>query len=353
MRTTSLLLVAALTLGVPAMADQSKDQPRIKPNPIAIAIHGGAGVIDRATMTPEREAAYREALERSLRAGHSILAGGGSSLDAVTAAVKVLEDSPLFNAGKGSVFTFDGRNELDAAIMEGRTLRAGAIAGVSHIRNPVELARAVMERSPHVLLIGAGAEQFAVEHGFELVDPSYFRTEERWEQLQRAKAALAADPQAGISSDAPGLFDNRFDTKFGTVGAVAVDRYGDLAAATSTGGMTAKRWGRVGDAPLIGAGTWADNASVAVSATGHGEFFIRNAVAHDIAALYAYRGLSVRAAADEVVMRKLVERGGEGGVIAIDRKGNIAQPFNSQGMYRGAIDAEGNLTIAIFRERPH
>jgi beta-aspartyl-peptidase (threonine type) len=340
----ALLIMLAMTLGGPTMAGQTT--AKSKPNPIAIAVHGGAGVIDRATMTPEKEAAYRAALETSLKAGHAILAAGGSSLDAVTAAVKVLEDSPLFNAGKGAVFTLEGKNELDAAIMEGRTRRAGAVAGVTRIRNPVELARAVMERSPHVMMVGEGAERFAVEIGMPLVDPSYFHTDERWEQLQKAKAALAKDPQASISRDAPGLFD----TKFGTVGAVAVDRDGDLAAATSTGGMTAKRWGRVGDAPIIGAGTWADNGSVAVSATGHGEFFIRNAVAHDIAALVAYKGLPVRAAADEVVMRTLVERGGEGGVIAIDRRGNIAQPFNSQGMYRGAIDANGVLTTAIFRE---
>ena len=346
------VLFAAMTLGGSAMADHAPATaaPKAKPNPVAIAIHGGAGVIDRATMTPEREAAYRAALEASLKAGHAILVAGGTSLDAVTAAVKVLEDSPLFNAGKGAVFTIDGKNELDAAIMEGRTHRAGAVAGVTRIKNPVDLARAVMERSPHVMMVGEGAERFAVEVGIPLVDPSYFRTEERWKQLQDAKAALAKDPQAGITRDAPGLFDRRFDTKFGTVGAVAVDRNGDLAAATSTGGMTAKRWGRVGDAPIIGAGTWADNASVAVSATGHGELFIRNAVAHDIAALYAYKGLPVRAAADEVVMRKLVERGGKGGVIAIDRKGNIAQPFNSQGMYRGAIDVDGRMTIAIFRD---
>lgn len=320
-------------------------------NPIAIAVHGGAGVIERETMSPESEAAYRAALEQALRAGHAILSGGGSSLDAVTAAVKVLEDSPLFNAGKGAVFTLDGRNELDAAIMEGRTLRAGAVAGVTRIRNPVELARAVMERSSHVLLAGAGAEQFAESIGMPFVDPSYFHTPERWDQLQRLKAALAADPKAALGSDAPGLLDiPNVDTKFGTVGAVAVDRRGDLAAATSTGGMTGKRWGRIGDAPLIGAGTWADNSSVAVSATGHGEFFIRNAVAHDVAALVAYRGLPVRAAAEEVVLRKLVQRGGEGGVIAIDRKGNIAQPFNSKGMYRGAIGVDGTLSISIFRD---
>ena len=325
-----------------------------KPNPIAIAVHGGAGVIERETMSPESEAAYRAAIEQALRAGHAILVAGGSSLDAVAAAVRVLEDSPLYNAGKGAVFTLEGKNELDAAIMEGRTLRAGAVAGVTRIKNPIDLARAVMERSSHVLLSGPGAEEFAASVGMPFVDPSYFHTPERWEQLQKLKAALAADPKLTLSSDAPGLRDSpeaqRIDTKFGTVGAVAVDRRGNLAAATSTGGMTGKRWGRVGDTPLIGAGTWADNATVAVSATGHGEFFIRNAVAHDIAAMVAYRGLPVRAAAEEVVLRKLVQRGGEGGVIAIDRKGNIAQPFNSKGMYRGAIDVDGKLTIAIFRD---
>jgi beta-aspartyl-peptidase (threonine type) len=218
----------------------------------------------------------------------------------------------------------------------------------------VELARAVMERTPHVLLAGPGAEEFARSAGFQFVDPSYFHTPERWDQLQRLKAALAADPKLTLSSDAPGLGDlpalPNVDSKFGTVGAVAVDQRGDVAAATSTGGMTGKRWGRIGDAPLIGAGTWADNSAVAVSATGHGEFFIRNAVAHDVAALVAYRGMPVRAAAEEVVLRKLVQRGGEGGVIAIDRKGNIAMPFNSKGMYRGAIGVDGTLTTAIFRD---
>jgi beta-aspartyl-peptidase (threonine type) len=344
--TLTLLLPGALMAQIPPAAS--------KPNPIAIAVHGGAGVIERETMSPESEAAYRAALEQSLRAGHAVLSGGGSSLDAVVAAVKVLEDSPLFNAGKGSVFTLEGKNELDAAIMEGRTLRAGAVASVTRIKNPVELARAVMERTPHVLLAGPGAEEFARSAGFQFVDPSYFHTPERWDQLQRLKAALAADPKLTLSSDAPGLGDlpalPNVDSKFGTVGAVAVDQRGDVAAATSTGGMTGKRWGRIGDAPLIGAGTWADNSAVAVSATGHGEFFIRNAVAHDVAALVAYRGMPVRAAAEEVVLRKLVQRGGEGGVIAIDRKGNIAMPFNSKGMYRGAIGVDGTLTTAIFRD---
>lgn len=350
---TRTLATLLFTLSLPGTL-MAQVPPPAKPNPIAIAIHGGAGVIERESMSAESEAAYRAVLEQALRAGHQVLVDGGSSLDAVVAAVKVMEDSPLFNAGKGAVFTLDGRNELDASIMEGRTLRAGAVSGVTHIRNPIELARAVMDRSSHVMLSGAGAEEFATSIGMPLVDPSYFRTPERWDQLQKLKAALAADPKLTLHSDAPGLTDMpevpRVDTKFGTVGAVAVDKRGDLAAATSTGGMTGKRWGRVGDTPIVGAGTWADNASVAVSATGHGEFFIRNAVAHDIAALVQYRGLPVRAAADEVVLRKLVQRGGEGGVIAMDRKGNFAQPFNSKGMYRGAIDVDGKLTIAIFRD---
>jgi beta-aspartyl-peptidase (threonine type) len=336
-----LVLSTLLSIGANAMS-----APARKPHPVAIAIHGGAGVIERQDLTPEREAEYRATLERALRAGHDVLLAGGSSTDAVVAAVALMEDSPLFNAGKGSVFTIDGRNELDAAVMEGRTRRAGAVAALSHIKNPIALARAVMDRTPHVMLIGTGAEAFAESIGMPLVDPEYFRTPERWEQLQRVKEALAKDPSFSLHSDAPGLFDE----KFGTVGAVAVDAHGDLAAATSTGGMTAKRWGRVGDSPIIGAGTWADNGSVAVSGTGHGEHFIRNAVAHEIAALVRYRGLSVTEAAKEVVLRQLVERRAEGGVIAMDRKGRIAMPFNSKGMYRGAIRPDGKLEVAIFRD---
>lgn len=323
--------------------------------PVAIAVHGGAGVIDRTTMTPERDAAYRAALTEALKVGHGILLRGGSSLDAVEAAVKVLEDLPMYNAGKGAVFTADGINELDAAIMEGRTLRAGAVAGLRRIKNPVSLARRVMDASPHVFLMGTGAEEFAVSQGFELVEPGYFFTPERWEQLERARAAeaAAAAEQAAPAADPPGaamLTARDYDTKFGTVGAVALDRNGDLAAATSTGGTTNKKWGRVGDVPVIGAGTYANNASVAVSATGHGEYFIRSTVAHDIAALVEYRGLPVHTAASEVVMRKLVERGGQGGVIAMDRKGEIALEFNTSGMYRGAIDTRGRLTTGIFKD---
>lgn len=318
------------------------------PNPeaalgeVAIAIHGGAGTIRRGDLTPELEAEYRSALEEALSAGHLVLRQGGSSLDAVVAAVRVMEDSPLFNAGKGAVFTSEGTNELDAAIMDGRTLMAGAVAGVKRVRSPITLARAVMENSPHVMMSGDGADTFAAEQGLELVDPSYFFTQRRWDALQRAKAE-----EAGAQVTAAGDPDDR---KFGTVGAVALDREGNLAAATSTGGMTNKRFGRIGDAPIIGAGTYADNKSCAVSATGHGEYFIRATVAHDICARVKYLGLSLEDAANDVVMKELVGMGGEGGVIAIDRKGNIAMPFNSEGMYRGSIDRAGTMVIQIYRD---
>ncbi len=295
-----------------------------------LVIHGGAGTIRRGSMTPEREKQYRDGLEQSLRAGHAVLQRGGSSLDAVEAAIRVLEDNPLFNAGKGAVFTHDGRNELDASIMDGRTRAAGAIAGVTIIRNPITAARAVMERSEHVMMVGKGAELFATKMGLEIVDPSYFWTEHRWKALQRE-----------LTKD---------DKKFGTVGAVAVDKAGNLAAGTSTGGMTNKQYGRVGDAPIIGAGTFADNESVAVSATGHGEYFIRWTVASDIAALVKYRGMTVQAAADEVINKKLKAVKGEGGVIALDAKGNFATPFNTEGMYRGWIGPDGVPRVSIYGE---
>jgi beta-aspartyl-peptidase (threonine type) len=308
---------------------------------VAIVIHGGAGTIRRGDLTPELEAAYRSALEEALTAGHLVLRQGGSSLDGVVAAIRVMEDSPLFNAGKGAVFTSEGTNELDAAIMDGKTLMAGAVAGVKRVRSPVTLARAVMEQSPHVMMSGAGAEIFAAEQGIELVDPSYFFTERRWEALQRAKAEEAGAQVTALLPD---------DRKFGTVGAVALDSHGNLAAATSTGGMTNKRFGRIGDAPIIGAGTYADNRSCAVSATGHGEYFIRATVAHDICARMKYGGRTLQEAAHEVVMKELVELGGEGGIIALDRKGNIAMPFNSEGMYRGSIDKAGTMTIQIYHD---
>ena len=303
--------------------------------PIALVIHGGAGTISREALTPERESAIRADLDRALDAGHAVLASGGSALDAVSAAVVVLEDSPHFNAGKGAVFNAEGINELDAAIMDGSRQAAGSVAGVHRVRNPVRLARAVMEHSPHVMLIGEGAEQFGQMHGIETVDPAYFRTEERWQQLEAARAREAA--QADVAADA----------YFGTVGAVALDRQGRLAAATSTGGMTNKRWGRVGDAPIIGAGTWAD-AGCAVSATGWGEYFIRLNVAHDICARFSYRGESLDRAAESVILDRLPELGGDGGVIAMDGQGRIAMPFNTAGMYRGWINTDGSRGTAIF-----
>jgi L-asparaginase / beta-aspartyl-peptidase len=307
---------------------------------IMLVMHGGAGTITRQSMTPELEQQYRAGMEAALRAGHAVLAKGGTSLDAVESAVRVLEDNPLFNAGKGAVFTHEGRNELDASIMNGRTKAAGSIAGVSIIKNPISAARAVMEKSEHVMMVGRGAELFATKMGLEVVDPSYFWTERRWKSLQnellkeKGQASLAAEP----------------DKKFGTVGAVALDRAGNLAAATSTGGMTNKKFGRVGDAPVIGAGTYAENESCAVSGTGHGEFFIRWTVAYDIAALVKYRGLSVEAAANEVIHKKLAPVKGEGGVIVLDAKGNFAMPFNSEGMYRGWIGADGVPQVKIYKD---
>jgi L-asparaginase / beta-aspartyl-peptidase len=308
-------------------------------SPTALVIHGGAGTMQRSDLTPALEAQIREALDAALDAGNAVLAGGGSALDAVSAAVVVLEDSPHFNAGKGAVFTADGTNELDAAIMDGTTLRAGAVAGLHRIRNPIRLARAVMEKSRHVMLIGDGAEKFAQSIGMELVDAEYFRTEHRWQQLLEARAAEAANAGQVLPAAA----------YFGTVGALALDSRGHLAAATSTGGMTNKRWGRVGDAPIIGAGTYA-NADCAVSATGWGEFFIRLSVAHDICARVAYRGDSIDDAASEVIMRRVPALGGDGGAIAMDAKGHIAMPFNTSGMYRAWIHPDGTRGSAIFRE---
>jgi beta-aspartyl-peptidase (threonine type) len=300
-----------------------------------LVIHGGAGTITRASMTAEAEAQYRAGLEEALRKGHAILAKGGSSLDAVEATIRSMEDNPLFNAGKGAVFTHEGKNELDASIMDGRTKAAGSVAGVTIIKNPITAARAVMEKSPHVMMVGRGAEMFATKMGLEIVDPSYFWTERRWKSLQQelVKEQQSANP----------------DKKFGTVGAVAVDAKGNLAAGTSTGGMTNKQYGRVGDAPIIGAGTYADNESCAVSGTGHGEFFIRWTVAYDIAALMKYRGMSVADAANEVIHKKLEPVKGEGGVIALDAKGNFAMSFNSEGMYRGWIGADGVPHVEIYK----
>jgi L-asparaginase / beta-aspartyl-peptidase len=309
---------------------------------IMFVIHGGAGTITRQSMTPEREQEYRAALEDALRKGQSILAKGGTSLDAVEAAIRLLEDNPLFNAGKGAVFTHEGKNELDASIMDGRTLKAGAVAGVTILKNPITAARAVMEKSKHVMMVGRGAELFATKMGLEIVDPAYFWTERRWKSLQQ-ELLLEQKPQAKLAP----LDDDI--KKFGTVGALALDQNGNLAAGTSTGGMTNKMYGRVGDAPIIGAGTFADNNSCAVSATGDGEYFIRLGVARDIAALVSYRGTTVQQAADEVIHKKLETLGGKGGVIALDTKGNVAMSFNSEGMYRGWIGADGAPHVEIYK----
>jgi beta-aspartyl-peptidase (threonine type) len=311
--------------------------------PIGFAIHGGAGTILKSQLTPEREAAYHEKLTEAVTAGFAALKKGGAALDAVITAIVILEDSPLFNAGKGAVFTADGTHELDAAVMEGATLNAGAVAGVKRIKNPIALARLVMERSPHVMMSGAGAEAFAQTQSVEFVPNDHFDTEQRRMELQRAKDAERTSPAPLSHVGAPK------SQKFGTVGAVALDRTGNLAAGTSTGGTTNKKFGRIGDAPIIGAGTYANNATCAVSATGHGEFFIRSVVAHDISALMEYKGLSLEQAAEEVVMKKLVKFGGAGGVIAIDRKGVITMPFNTPGMYRASIGADEKVSVGIYR----
>ena len=307
--------------------------------PIAIAIHGGSGTIEKGGFSAEREAEVRATLERAVRTGHEILAAGGSSLDAVTRAITLLEDSPHFNAGRGAVFNAEGKNELDASIMEGANLNAGAVAAVHNVRNPVLLARKVMTDSVHVMLMGEGAEAFAREQGIVFEDDAYFHTDYRWQQLQKAKAS--SRPDASYLSETP-------DTWFSTVGAVALDRDGNLAAGTSTGGMTNKQWGRVGDSPIIGAGTYADNRSCAVSATGHGEYFIRATVARDICARVQYSDASLAEAADQVVRQQLTAMGGDGGVIALDPEGNIALTFNTSGMYRASIDIRGEVYVAIY-----
>ena len=302
-------------------------QPEVK---WAIVVHGGAGVITRDRMTPETEAEYRSMMQTVIDTGSAVLARGGTALDAIEKTIRMMEDCPLFNAGKGAVFTHEGKNELDASIMNGADLSAGAVAGVTDIRNPISAARKVMEESPHVMMAGKGASEFAASKGLEIVDPSYFYTERRYQELRK-------------------ILDKE---KHGTVGCVALDMNGNLAAGTSTGGMTNKMYNRIGDTPVIGAGNYASNATCAVSATGHGEFFIRYTVAHDISALMEYRGLSVDSAARTVVMHKLVSAGGTGGVIAVDRKGNISMPFNTEGMYRGYKTSDGRSGVFIFRDEP-
>ena len=346
------VLGIAMMLVLSALPNKSFTEEKETAAPFGIAIHGGAGTILRGNLTPELEQAYRAKLQESLLAGYEILKKGGSSLDAVEATIRVMEDSPLFNAGKGAVFTSEGTNEMDASIMNGKTLEAGAIAGVKHVKNPISLARLVMEKSPHVMMTGDGAETFAKQYRVEMVSKDYFHTERRWKDLQWAKEAEKREERK--KADKPGEKNDQdissIDRKFGTVGCVALDKDGNLAAGTSTGGMTNKKFGRVGDAPIIGAGTYANNRTCAVSATGHGEYFIRSVVAHDISALIEYKGMSLKEAADTVVMDKLVKFGGSGGIIAIDKKGNIAMPFNTSGMYRAYIDANGKPVVKIYKD---
>jgi beta-aspartyl-peptidase (threonine type) len=378
-KTLLLLCTALLSQLAPATGQTAaKTGPA---GPITLVIHGGAGTITKANMTAEQEKAYQDALNKALQVGYGILKGGGTALDAVEATVRVMEDNPLFNAGKGAVFTHEGRNEMDASIMEGKSLKAGAVAGVTVVRNPITAARAVMEKSEHVMLTGPGAEQFAREQGLAIVEPSYFFTQARYDQLQKAlrndKGASTPDqlntptkaaptPATPIKTQgktkpskptsvaepahAQDLASLIFTEgrKYGTVGAVALDKQGNLAAATSTGGMTNKRYGRVGDAPIIGAGTYADNQSCAVSCTGWGEYFIRATVARDIAARMEYQKIPLSQAA-QATIDKVAAMGGDGGLIALDRAGNITMPFNSEGMYRGFIKENGQSQVLIYK----
>ena len=313
-------------------------------NKYAIAIHGGAGTILKSTMTPEKEKAYLDGLKNAIEAGETILKNGGSSIDAVEKAIRSLEDNPLFNAGKGAVFSNAGKNEMDASIMNGADLSAGAVAGISNVKNPISLAKGIMQKSEHVFLAGNGAIEFAHLIGSEFEEDAYFFEQMRFDQLQQAKQS------DGVFLDHTTDKFEHGEKKFGTVGAVALDIHGNLAAGTSTGGMTNKKFGRVGDSPIIGAGTYANNETCAISCTGHGEFFIRSVVAHDISCLIEYKGLSLREACDFVVMDKLVKIGGEGGLIAIDKNGNIEMPFNSEGMYRAKKSEDGELFIKIYKD---
>lgn len=317
----------------------SSSNPNAK---VAIALHGGAGTISKANLNAEQEKAYRAILEQALRAGYRALQAGEDGSVAVITAIQIMEDSPLFNAGVGAVYTYDEEHELDASIMHGRTKQAGAVAGVKHIKSPIAAANLVMTESVHVMLTGGGAEDFAFKHGLEKVENSVFNTERRKKALDSAKAKIQANEQAFFANP------ENADYKFGTVGVVVLDLHGNLVAGTSTGGMTAKRFGRIGDSPIIGAGTYADNDSCAVSGTGHGEYFIRFNVAADICARVKYQDKTIEVAANEVVNQVLAEAGGTGGVIAMDNQGNISMPFNTEGMYRASIDTSGKVTIGIY-----
>jgi beta-aspartyl-peptidase (threonine type) len=323
-----------------------------------IVLHGGAGVIERQSMDAKTEAGYRSALNAALQTAADVLNKGGSSLDAVEKAINLMEDDPQFNAGRGAVFTANGKIELDASIMDGATLKAGSAAGVTRTRHPISLARTVMERSPHVMLIGEGADEFAAANGLEQVSPSFFFTERRWQSLirQLQKEGLPVPARPADVPPAAGKpvaeLEHPDEHKFGTVGLAAVDRAGNVAAGTSTGGTQAKRWGRVGDSPIIGAGTYASNTSCAVSATGTGEYFIRLTIAREICALVQYKNMPLQAAADEVIQKRLTAIKGDGGVIAIQRDGQMAWSFNTSGMYRARLAEGGKPQVSIFKDEP-
>jgi beta-aspartyl-peptidase (threonine type) len=346
------LIGAVLVAGAAAGAAQQS------PHRWAIVLHGGAGVIERATMDPKTEAAYRASLAQATQAGAKVLDQGGSSLDAIEAAIHILEDDPLFNAGRGAVFTAEGKNELDAAIMDGSNLKAGAVAGVTRTRHPISLARAVMEKSPHVMLMGPGADAFAAQTGLEQVDPSFFFTERRWQslvrQLKKEGRPIPARPAGAPAPPAVPVAEIEAPNahKFGTVGVVALDRRGNIAAGTSTGGTQGKRWGRVGDSPIIGAGTYASNQSCAVSATGTGEYFIRLTVAREVCALVQYKAMALQQAADQVIHKELEGLHGDGGLIAITPDGQLAWSFNTPGMYRARQAEGGKLQIGIYNDEP-
>ena len=350
MKYLCLFLFASLLMACQPTTDNAEtttESPQAEtPAPdYAMVIHGGAGTILKADMTPEKEAGIREAMNAALDAGEKVLKAGGSAADAVEATIWVMEDSPYFNAGKGAVFTNAGINEMDASFMTGHDQNAGAVGGVTTLKHPISAARAVLEKSEHVLLSGKGANDFAVEQGLETVDPAYFKTDFRWQSLQRALEGERVDQEK--------LQGNRIitdiDHKYGTVGCVALDKSGNLAAGTSTGGMTNKRYNRLGDSPIIGAGTYADNATCGVSCTGWGEYFIRYAVAYDVHARMAYGGASVAEAGDAVINKTLVEKGGTGGLIALDARGNVTMPFNTPGMYRGYLKSTGERVVKFYK----
>ncbi|OEY72144.1 isoaspartyl peptidase/L-asparaginase family protein [Salegentibacter salarius] len=326
--------------------ETKKDQDSVEN--FGIVIHGGAGTILKENMSDSLEQAYKAKLEEAIRTGHEILANGGTAIQAVQRTINIMENSPLFNAGKGAVFTNEGKNELDASIMDGQTLNAGAVSGVTTVKNPINLAWEVMENSEHVMLSGKGAEQFAEERNLEIVDPEYFYTENRFKSLERLKERDSEKTE--LDHDGKTAFVDPFikDSKFGTVGCAALDKNGNLAAGTSTGGMTNKKWGRIGDAPIIGAGTYANNKTAAISATGWGEFFIRGVVAYDISALMEYKEMSLAEATKEVIQNKNPELGGSGGIIAIDHQGNVSMEFNTAGMYRAKMNKNGDLEIGIY-----